>query len=84
MRFVASQNPQPSWSQCYQLLLQAMDGYRLGLDPADFPSGEVTVDLKPVDLESVDLDYVDLNPWTWNPWTWNPWTWTWTCMNFEV
>ncbi|KAF0306108.1 Trafficking protein particle complex subunit 9 [Amphibalanus amphitrite] len=39
MRFVASQNPQPSWSQCYQLLLQAMDGYRLGLDPSDFPSG---------------------------------------------
>ncbi|XP_043233359.1 trafficking protein particle complex subunit 9-like [Amphibalanus amphitrite] len=42
MRFVASQNPQPSWSQCYQLLLQAMDGYRLGLDPSDFPSDRVT------------------------------------------
>ncbi|XP_037073771.1 LOW QUALITY PROTEIN: trafficking protein particle complex subunit 9-like [Pollicipes pollicipes] len=42
MRFVASQNPQPSWSQCYQLLLQAMDGYRLSLDPAHFRADRVT------------------------------------------
>ncbi|CAG0920364.1 unnamed protein product [Notodromas monacha] len=34
MRCVSPQNTNPSWNDCYQLLVQCLDGYRLSLDPA--------------------------------------------------
>ncbi|XP_069696670.1 protein brunelleschi isoform X2 [Periplaneta americana] len=36
-RHVSAQNPQPNWSQCYQLMLQALAGHKLTLDPTEFP-----------------------------------------------
>ncbi|XP_049774968.1 protein brunelleschi [Schistocerca cancellata] len=36
-RYVSAQNPQPNWSQCYHLMLQALSGHKLSLDPTDFP-----------------------------------------------
>ncbi|CAM1328735.1 TRAPPC9 (predicted) [Pycnogonum litorale] len=37
MRCVAPQNEAPNWSRCYNLLLQTLEGYRLSLDPREFP-----------------------------------------------
>lgn len=36
MRCVAPQNQQPDWGQCYRLLLQTLDGYKVCLDPLEF------------------------------------------------
>lgn len=36
MRCVAPQNQQPDWGQCYHLLLQTLEGYRIALDPHEF------------------------------------------------
>ncbi|KDR24045.1 NIK- and IKBKB-binding protein-like protein [Zootermopsis nevadensis] len=36
-RYVSAQNPQPNWAQCYQLMLQALSGHKLLLDPTEFP-----------------------------------------------
>ncbi|KAJ8881936.1 hypothetical protein PR048_018423 [Dryococelus australis] len=38
-RYVSAQNPQPDWSQCYQLMLQALSGHSISLDPAEFAKG---------------------------------------------
>jgi hypothetical protein len=38
-RHVSAQNPQPNWAQCYQLMLQALSGHKLSLDPTEFPKG---------------------------------------------
>ncbi|CAG0883588.1 unnamed protein product [Darwinula stevensoni] len=37
MRCVAPQNPKTDWNQCYHLLLLALEGYKLSLDPVLFP-----------------------------------------------
>lgn len=42
MRCVAPQNPQPDWGQCYRLLLQTLDGYKVCLDPLEFQKGKTT------------------------------------------
>ncbi|KAG8296970.1 hypothetical protein J6590_045812 [Homalodisca vitripennis] len=34
-RFVSARNPQTNWQQCYNLMLQALSGHKLSLDPAD-------------------------------------------------
>ncbi|KAF4517509.1 hypothetical protein B566_EDAN006510 [Ephemera danica] len=39
-RHVSAQNPNPDWSRCYQLLLQALPGLRLSLDPNIMMTGE--------------------------------------------
>jgi hypothetical protein len=36
-RHVSAQNPQPNWAQCYQLMLQALSGHKLSLDPTELP-----------------------------------------------
>ncbi|KAK8728604.1 hypothetical protein OTU49_009040 [Cherax quadricarinatus] len=36
MRCVAPQNQQPDWGQCYRLLLQTLEGYKICLDPLQF------------------------------------------------
>ncbi|XP_063226452.1 protein brunelleschi isoform X2 [Bacillus rossius redtenbacheri] len=38
-RYVSAQNPQPDWGQCYQLMLQALSGHSISLDPAEFTKG---------------------------------------------
>ncbi|KAL3887835.1 hypothetical protein ACJMK2_000227, partial [Sinanodonta woodiana] len=38
MQCVAPQNPRQNWHQCYTLLLPALEGYRIFLDPKDIPS----------------------------------------------
>jgi hypothetical protein len=38
-RHVSAQNPQPNWAQCYQLMLQALSGHKLSLDPTEIPKG---------------------------------------------
>lgn len=40
-RHVSDQNRQPDWTQCYNLMLQALDGHRLSLDPTERTSGGV-------------------------------------------
>ncbi|XP_060554230.1 trafficking protein particle complex subunit 9-like [Ruditapes philippinarum] len=35
MQCVAPQNPKPNWVVCHQLLVQALEGYRIYLDPSD-------------------------------------------------
>lgn len=40
-RFVSVQNPTPDWNQCYNCILQAITGYKLSLDPTEFPSGKI-------------------------------------------
>ncbi|GLG96735.1 Protein brunelleschi, partial [Gryllus bimaculatus] len=40
-RHVSTQNPQPNWAHCYQLMLQALRGHRLSLDPAELPADGV-------------------------------------------
>ncbi len=40
MQIVAPTNPNPQWQQCYSILLRGLDGYRLSLDPKDFPHGK--------------------------------------------
>ncbi|XP_059485985.1 protein brunelleschi [Neocloeon triangulifer] len=35
MRHVSAQNEDPNWSQCYQLLIQALAGLKLSLDPKE-------------------------------------------------
>ncbi|CAG0899462.1 unnamed protein product, partial [Cyprideis torosa] len=37
LRCVSPQNPNPSWKNCYLLLLDALPGYKISLDPAVFP-----------------------------------------------
>ena len=39
MQCVSGSNQHPSWSSCYQLLLQALPGYQLSLDPKDMHEG---------------------------------------------
>lgn len=36
-RYVSARNPQTNWEQCYNLMLQALPGHKLTLDPADYP-----------------------------------------------
>ncbi|XP_076361025.1 LOW QUALITY PROTEIN: trafficking protein particle complex subunit brun [Tachypleus tridentatus] len=36
MRCVATQNPNSNWQQCYQLLLQTVEGYKISMDPKEF------------------------------------------------
>lgn len=38
-RHVSDQNRQPDWTQCYNLMLQALDGHRLSLDPTERAGG---------------------------------------------
>ncbi|XP_075217129.1 trafficking protein particle complex subunit brun isoform X2 [Lycorma delicatula] len=40
-RYVSARNPQTNWEQCYNLMLQALPGYKLTLDPADYPPGRL-------------------------------------------
>nr|CAD7570305.1 unnamed protein product [Timema californicum] len=35
-RYVSAQNSQPDWGQCYQLMLQALTGHSISLDPTEF------------------------------------------------
>lgn len=35
MQFVSPANEQPSWLQCYNLLIRALPGYQLSLDPKE-------------------------------------------------
>jgi len=35
MQFVSPANAQPSWLQCYNLLIRALPGYQLSLDPKE-------------------------------------------------
>lgn len=37
MRCVTPKLPDPNWSECYHLLLQTLDGYKLSLDPKTVP-----------------------------------------------
>ncbi|KFM64885.1 hypothetical protein X975_24307, partial [Stegodyphus mimosarum] len=37
MRCVAQSNPNPSWTECYYLLLQSLEGFKLPLDAKEFP-----------------------------------------------
>ncbi|XP_064652113.1 trafficking protein particle complex subunit 9-like isoform X2 [Lineus longissimus] len=37
MQCVAPSNQKPGWIQCYNLLLQTLDGYRIPMDPRKFP-----------------------------------------------
>ncbi|KAL1123080.1 hypothetical protein AAG570_002168 [Ranatra chinensis] len=37
-RYVSARNPQTNWLQCYNLMLQALPGHKLTLDPADYQS----------------------------------------------
>jgi len=39
MQFVSPANRQPSWLQCYNLLIRALPGYQLSLDPKEMLSG---------------------------------------------
>ena len=39
MQFVSPANHQPSWHQCYNLLIRALPGYQLSLDPKEVLSG---------------------------------------------
>jgi len=39
MRHVSAQNQNPDWSQCYQLLVQALPGIKLSLDPKEMITG---------------------------------------------
>lgn len=39
MQCVAPQITTPSWYQCYTLLLQAINGFNISLDPKEFLSG---------------------------------------------
>lgn len=39
-RHVSDQNRQPDWSQCYNLMLQALDGHHLSLDPTERAVGK--------------------------------------------
>ncbi|KAJ8321622.1 hypothetical protein KUTeg_000093 [Tegillarca granosa] len=41
MQCVAPNIPQQNWLQCYKLLMQALEGYRITLDPKDIPEGYV-------------------------------------------
>ncbi|XP_011060252.1 PREDICTED: protein brunelleschi [Acromyrmex echinatior] len=36
-RHVSQNNPNPDWQQCYNLMLQAISGFKLSLDPVDMP-----------------------------------------------
>ncbi|XP_050532714.1 protein brunelleschi isoform X2 [Daktulosphaira vitifoliae] len=38
-RYVSASNPNTSWEQCYQLLLQMLPGHKLSLDPNDYEPG---------------------------------------------
>nr|CAD7197339.1 unnamed protein product [Timema douglasi] len=38
-RYVSAQNSQPDWGQCYQLMLQALTGHSISLDPTEFRKG---------------------------------------------
>lgn len=40
-RYVSARNPETNWEQCYNLMLQALPGYKLTLDPADYPPGRL-------------------------------------------
>ncbi|XP_026288363.2 protein brunelleschi isoform X1 [Frankliniella occidentalis] len=40
-RHVSDQNRQPDWTQCYNLMLQALDGHRLSLDPTERATGGI-------------------------------------------
>nr|CAD7410818.1 unnamed protein product [Timema poppensis] len=40
-RYVSAQNSQPDWGQCYQLMLQALTGHSISLDPTEFRKGVV-------------------------------------------
>ena len=35
MQCVAPQNPKQNWHQCYYLLIQALEGYKITLDPKE-------------------------------------------------
>lgn len=40
-KYVSAKNPQTNWDECYNLMLKALSGHRLSLDPSDYPeSGE--------------------------------------------
>jgi len=39
MRHVSAQNQNPDWSQCYNLLVQALPGMKLALDPKEMLTG---------------------------------------------
>lgn len=39
MRHVSAQNQNPDWSQCYQLLVHALPGMKLALDPKEMLTG---------------------------------------------
>jgi hypothetical protein len=41
MQCVAPAVPAPQWNQCYGLLLQALPGYKLSLDPKENPPGTI-------------------------------------------
>ena len=38
MQCVAPQNPKQNWHQCYYLLIQALEGYKITLDPKQMRS----------------------------------------------
>lgn len=42
-RYVSARNPQTNWDQCYQLMLQSLPGYNLGLDPNEYSVGTLNV-----------------------------------------
>ena len=39
MQCVAPTHPKPQWQQCYSLLIRGLEGYKLSLDPKDYPHG---------------------------------------------
>lgn len=41
MQCVSQSASSPAWHQCYQLLLQALTGYNIALDPREMPQGKL-------------------------------------------
>ena len=57
MQFVAPANCQPSWLQCYNLLIHALPGYQLSLDPKEMLSGWL-FDIYSLSFDSYSRCYV--------------------------
>lgn len=43
MQCVAPSNPKQAWVQCYYILLQALEGYKISLDPKEMPQGKILI-----------------------------------------
>lgn len=43
MQCVTPQNPRPNWQQCYHLMMQSLEGYKLIFDIKDIPDGNYII-----------------------------------------